>query len=546
MAKKTINLGTGPNTLDGDKVRTAFGKVNDNFDELYGLIGESSAGLEELVTDNVANALVSGDHVGIDVTYLDDQNKINLEANLSAVNQDIVPADDVTYDLGTPTKQWRSLYVGGNTIYLGGTALGVDGSDITVNGNPISSTINYSDIPGTPTLATVATSGSYNDLTDQPTIPTNVSELSNDSGYLSAVDWTQVTGKPALANVATSGSYNDLSDKPVSYTLPAATISNLGGVKIDGNSIVINGSNVISAAAVTANAQPNITSVGTLSSLTVTGNITTGNVLASNYYYSNGAPFVSSNYGDSNVTTLLSSLGNNNITTLGNVQAAYLVGDGSGLTNITANVAGNIQGTGSNVSLVAGNFTMTFDNTGKLTLPTMGGDEGGEINLGVPATNTTLNTRVVVDVYRDQVRFFDGSTKGAYIDLSQAATGVGSLLNNRVSAFVNAGTFVTMDNIRATVTTGGNRGLSLATVTGFFTYNIGGTYGAGVGSGGASLSGQTLTTTPTTSIFGWSFPATGDISTYVITNTSSLETYRITVQIGASFNNNSIVIERLI
>lgn len=39
MAKKTINLGTGPNTLDGDKVRTAFGKVNDNFDELYGLVG---------------------------------------------------------------------------------------------------------------------------------------------------------------------------------------------------------------------------------------------------------------------------------------------------------------------------------------------------------------------------------------------------------------------------------------------------------------------------------------------------------------------------
>jgi hypothetical protein len=35
MAKKIINLGTGPNTLDGDKVRVAFGKVNDNFTELY-------------------------------------------------------------------------------------------------------------------------------------------------------------------------------------------------------------------------------------------------------------------------------------------------------------------------------------------------------------------------------------------------------------------------------------------------------------------------------------------------------------------------------
>ena len=45
----------------------------------------------------------------------------------------------------------------------------------------------YSDLTGTPTLATVATSGSYNDL----------------------------TGTPTLATVATSGSYNDLTDQPV-------------------------------------------------------------------------------------------------------------------------------------------------------------------------------------------------------------------------------------------------------------------------------------------------------------------------------------------
>jgi hypothetical protein len=35
MAKQTINLGTGPNTKDGDTVRDAFSKVNQNFTELY-------------------------------------------------------------------------------------------------------------------------------------------------------------------------------------------------------------------------------------------------------------------------------------------------------------------------------------------------------------------------------------------------------------------------------------------------------------------------------------------------------------------------------
>jgi hypothetical protein len=189
---------------------------------------------------------------------------------------------------------------------------------------------------------------------------------------------------------------------------------------------------------------------------------------------------------------------------------------------------------------------MTFDNTGILTLPTMGGDEGGEINFGVPATNTTLSTRVAMDIYQNRFRIFDGSTKGVYVDLSQAATGVGTLLNNRVSGFVNSGTFVTMDNIKATVTTSGNRGLSLATASGSFAYNIGGTYALSTGGGSGMAAMGTLTTSPTASIFNWSFPNQGDMSTYIITNTSSLQAYRITLQIGAGYINNMVCIERLV
>ena len=42
----------------------------------------------------------------------------------------------------------------------------------------------------------------------------------NQKGYLTSVAWGDITGKPALSTVATSGSYNDLSDKP---TIPTAT-----------------------------------------------------------------------------------------------------------------------------------------------------------------------------------------------------------------------------------------------------------------------------------------------------------------------------------
>jgi hypothetical protein len=37
MAKQTINIGTSENKGDGDPLRVAFDKVNDNFDELYNL-----------------------------------------------------------------------------------------------------------------------------------------------------------------------------------------------------------------------------------------------------------------------------------------------------------------------------------------------------------------------------------------------------------------------------------------------------------------------------------------------------------------------------
>lgn len=70
-------------------------------------------------------------------------------------------------------------------------------------------------------------------------------------GYLTSVPaqtWASITGKPTFAAVATSGSYNDLTNKPTipsAYTLPTASSTVLGGVKI-GSGISIS-SGVISA-----------------------------------------------------------------------------------------------------------------------------------------------------------------------------------------------------------------------------------------------------------------------------------------------------------
>ena len=66
-------------------------------------------------------------------------------------------------------------------------------------------------------LATVATSGSYNDLSNKPTIPTQLDELSDDSAHRLVSD----TEKTTWNNKSDfSGSYNDLSNKP---TIPTST-----------------------------------------------------------------------------------------------------------------------------------------------------------------------------------------------------------------------------------------------------------------------------------------------------------------------------------
>lgn len=104
-------------------------------------------------------------------------------------------------------------------------------------------------------LATVATSGSYNDLSDKPVIPeipTNVSAFTNDAGYLtehqslanyynkSQTD-NLLNGKVnigSLATVATSGSYNDLTNKPDLSTKQDVLVSGVNIKTINSQSIL--------------------------------------------------------------------------------------------------------------------------------------------------------------------------------------------------------------------------------------------------------------------------------------------------------------------
>jgi len=75
MAKQTINIGTADQG-NGDPLRTAFVKVNENFTELYTLVGVAS--LTELAQDYAAQMFVNGTHEGATVEYNDATNTLNI------------------------------------------------------------------------------------------------------------------------------------------------------------------------------------------------------------------------------------------------------------------------------------------------------------------------------------------------------------------------------------------------------------------------------------------------------------------------------------
>ena len=72
----------------------------------------------EITVDTTNKTLRVHDGVTVGGTRLAKLSDLN-NINLSNVSSHILPSANITYDLGSPTKRFRSLYLSNNTIYLG-------------------------------------------------------------------------------------------------------------------------------------------------------------------------------------------------------------------------------------------------------------------------------------------------------------------------------------------------------------------------------------------------------------------------------------------
>lgn len=103
--------------------------------------------------------------------------------------------------------------------------------------------------------------------------------------------------------------------------------------------------------------------------------------------------------------------------------------------------------------------------TGNLVSSNSSGDEGGEILLAKPQTNTTIaGTGVTIDIWQNRLRFFEqgGSARGYYIDITGGGAGVGTNLvggggggSGTVTSVSGTGT-VSGLTLTGTVTTSGS------------------------------------------------------------------------------------------
>ena len=156
MARQGINTGTAPNDGTGDTLFIAGDKTNDNFIELYNLLGNGSALAPGVVTSITAgsNISLSGSSGQVQVTGIAATNNVVTNtltvAGVSSVtNQVKILSDDgtpgrVDYYCESGNAHYTRVqapphaqYSGNNTVVLpvtSGTLLNTDGSGSALTG----------------------------------------------------------------------------------------------------------------------------------------------------------------------------------------------------------------------------------------------------------------------------------------------------------------------------------------------------------------------------------------------------------------------------
>jgi len=512
MTQQIIDVGANANDGTGEPLRQAFTAVNDNFTQIWaaGPVGTNVKISGNIVTTTVTNLglTLAGNGIG------------NIQANST-----IVPGTSGVYDLGAPDRTFQYIYGDyfvGNGALLTGIVANTSYNDSNVaaflptyTGNLVSLTgpvITTSNITGgnIVTSGVVSAAGNItggntitgNSLRSLGTISAagNITTAANVSanyfiGNGALLTGITATNISAAALTGTTLSSNVLysSLKVVDDLLYLDVVGNItttgqfigsgaGITDIPAANVSGQVANALVAGTVYNNTQPNITSVGVLTSLTATGNI------SGNYFIGNGALLTGIAATNVNANALVGDTLSANVLysslkvvddllyldVVGNITTTgRFIGSGAGLINIPgANVSGTVANAayataaGTAYSIAGANVSGTVANAAyAITAGTAATANTATTATYADTANTVAGANVSGTVANAAYATTAGSattattatTAGTVTSAAQPnITSVGTLTSVAISGNATAGNILTSGRISAVGNITGN------------------------------------------------------------------------------------------
>ena len=357
MAQQIIDVGAAPNDGEGDPIRTAFIKTNDNFTELF------AGGASTNIANGTSNVnILQSANITVGVAG----NTITTFATTGSYTNGIVSASGNIQAANVRTTGLISA--SGNIISAAGfrttNIVSAAGNIVTAGyfvGNFFGNITGNFVVPGSNTQVIFNSSGNAQ-ATAGFTFDSDTNTVAT-TGVVSAI------GNIAGGNLLTTGL--------ISATSTITSSANITGANILTGGLISATSTITSAANIAA---ANVLTGGLISA---TGNVT-GNYFLGNGSQLTGLPEL---YGNSNVSSFLAAFGTNAISTAGNVtsgnifvggvasiggniQANYLFGNGSQLTGVQTAAGSYIVNGTSNVAIVSsgGNVSANVGGTSNVVV----------------------------------------------------------------------------------------------------------------------------------------------------------------------------------
>jgi hypothetical protein len=261
-----------------------------------------NAGTKISNTTTSVNTFSTGN---VDIT-INGADIVNVDSGGMEVNGKIVPAANITYDLGSPTRRWRDLYLSNNTINLGNVALSADANGLSIGGETALTapagvltvdTVNANHLSGNGSGITYISGANVYGAVDDA-VYANVAGV---AGVANLVEYSNIANIGNIASVNLDGNVSNVLLGDGSWTAKSddANYANFAGVANIAN--IANTANTANVAKSVAVA--NVTGIGNIATINLDGNVS--NVLAGD------GSFVKLNAAPGNTTQLLFNNGGN-------------------------------------------------------------------------------------------------------------------------------------------------------------------------------------------------------------------------------------------